>query len=258
MIESFKAKKGTTAESIFLFGNKEVDLTQFHRLVPLFGANGSGKSTLLKSIIEFFTIEQELRDSFDNGMNPPVSRYTKEEFQRINSKKQLDIEYSKIESQSIFKYFDSKDNFKINTGSYKDNKNPLFLCDKLNSQRLSEGQSIIYSTNGLFELIENNLECRDDLDYLILMDEIDSGLSIDNLSNYLNRLLGILDDRDDIQIIFSFNNPWVVRFCPDVLSMYDGEMHHIEDEEEMYRELNKNAAILNKTRKDENGDYIIY
>lgn len=95
-------------------------------------------------------------------------------------------------------------------------------------------------------------------DTIVLLDELDSGLSLDNLDYLLKKLRLAVQKRDDLQIFLSFNQPYVLKYFPDVLSMYDGQWHRIADETEMIHEIQKNKKMLDKKRKKSNGEYRIF
>ena len=95
-------------------------------------------------------------------------------------------------------------------------------------------------------------------DTLVLLDEIDSGLSIDNIDITMRKIKYIVRKRDNVQFIFSFNSPRVLKHFPEVLSMYDGKKIELHTDEDMLAEIRKHKKEFDKARKYSNGRPKIY
>lgn len=219
MLTSFSVKPNTREESILFF--KGADLTQFTtRVIPLFGPNGVGKSTLISAL------EQQ-------KLNITMDRPT-----------------------GFISYQNSRDNFKVREPrSYLESFEPWFIKSKWDAKTISEGQSIIYSMFDLLDGFRNGgaFPEEEGLDQLILLDEIDSGMSIDNVDTTMRKIKYLLRIRKDIQFIISFNSPRVLKHFPKVLSMYDGTSLELHTDEDMLKEINRNKKWFNKARKNSKG-----
>ena len=154
MILNFSVKDNTNEDKILLFKNG--DFAQFeNNVIPLFGPNGVGKSTLINGLIN----------------------------------QTLNIKSSK--PGICYSYQNSKDNFKIRQArNLPESYDPFFLVMKFNSQYISEGQSIIYSMFDLLDAFKKNGEFKyhEDKDSIVLLDEIDSGMSIDNIDTTMRKI----------------------------------------------------------------------
>lgn len=219
MITTIKVPDNTIYSDILFF--KEVDLTQFeNRVVPLFGPNGVGKSTFIQAI----------------------------------EKHKLDVQIDK--PTQLFSYQNGRDNFKVREPrSYAEAFDPGFMNSKFDAKAISEGQSIIYS---MFDLLDGlnpkgQLHSEDGKDFLIVLDEIDSGMSIDNIDMTMRKIKWLVKHRSDLQFIMSFNSPRVIKHFPHVLSMYDGKMIELHTDEDMLAEIDANKNKFNKARKNSKG-----
>lgn len=222
-----------TKLSKILFFDK-VDVTQFtERVIPLFGPNGIGKSTFI-SVIE------------TNG-------YCKKGFDK---EKALKIS---VEGQTkCFSYMNTRDNVKTGKDSYIGNFNSSFQFVKsFNSKLMSEGQSIIYSAYDLLRGFDMD-DIEEGVDHVILMDEIDSGLSIDNIDMIMRKIKRVIKRRPDVQIIFSFNSPRVLKWFPNVLSMYDGTRITLHTEDDMMNVIREHKKSFDKARKTKGLPKIFY
>lgn len=225
MVKSFSVIPYTKEEAILFF--KEADLFQFKsRVVPLFGPNGAGKSTLIKGIEDHsIYIDRDDRDL------------------------------------EIFSYQNSRDNFKSRKSrNFLEEYDPGFMNARFDAQRVSEGQSVIYSMLDLLDGFKKNgqLKYENNHDYLVLLDEIDSGISIDVIDFIMRKIKWIVQHRTDVQFIFSFNSPRVLKHFPQVLSMYDGKMIELHTEDDMLKVINDHKKEFNKVRKKSNGRPKIY
>lgn len=219
MIKQILIPDNTIYSDILFF--KFADLTQFsNRVVPLFGPNGVGKSTFLDAI----------------------------------EKQKLDIKTDK--PTLIFAYQNSRDNFKIRKArTYSESFDPRFINARLDAQAVSEGQSIIYSMFDLLDGLMKNggLPPEEGKDMLILLDEIDSGMSIDNIDTTMRKIKYLTRIRPDLQFIFSFNSPRVLKHFSNVLSMYDGTMLEMRSDDDMLKVINTHKKAFDKVRKNSKG-----
>ena len=216
---------------------KEFDFTKMPdiRFIPIFGANGVGKTVLLKAIA---------------GDSP-------RQFIRPGAKA---VELITDKETECYSYIGSIDNFKTRRArSYNEAFSTDFIVMKLDARDLSEGQSIIYS---LFDLLKGAAEPGDDFfgaehnsDKIILIDEMDSGLSINHIDTAMEYIKKSLKNRTDTQFIISFNNPYLLHHFDTVLSMYDGNPVVLRDDMEMLAEIKKWEKELDKLRKESDGSF---
>ena len=151
---------------------------------------------------------------------------------------------------ALYTYKNGDDNFGTRQAKTEQEAfDPFFIKGRWDARSLSEGQSIMYSAYDLFRGIANPemLQCEGG-ECLILIDEFDSGLSIDNIDACMRQLKKALKTRNDIQVFFSFNNPRILKWFPHVFSMYDGNMLEMHSDEDMLNEIRKNAKMLEKAR----------
>ena len=239
MITSIEVKQNKKSREKDILLTKRFDFCLMPRInfVPIIGTNGCGKSTLLKAIS---TGGRDVcgRQVLDIKINKPTDRYV---------------------------YLNSKDNLKI-----KQPKN-IFgdltfeeFGDKFYASRLSEGMGMMYSYMPLLEgLLYRNIPEDNDKDISVILDEFDSGLSIDNIDKVMNLLVDIVTTRKDVQIIFSFNNSYILKYlnyCNNtLLSMYSGKPVCIKTDAGLLRFYRRkdNMKKFNKRRYDEDGEYII-
>ena len=88
---------------------------------------------------------------------------------------------------------------------------------------------------------------------ILLLDEIDSGLSLDNVGKTMRLIKRVLREGRNIQFFMSFNNPYVTHFFPYVISLYDGQVHEMRTFEDMLAELKINQKMLDQARKNSRG-----
>lgn len=232
MINKITVVPDSRASRIFFF--KEMDITKLPdpRIVPLFGPNGVGKSTLINAII-----------------NAGIARHPQIVIDRTS------------ENMQVYAYENSKDNFKNREArSYGEAFDPFFLNSRFDARSLSEGQSIIYSA---FDLLDGLKPGKDMFgseapETLVLLDEIDSGMSIDNIDTAMRKIKYALSKRNDFQVFMSFNSPRILKHFPDVISMYDGSVLTMHTDEDMLDEIKKHKVVFDKIRKNSKGRPRIY
>lgn len=228
MINKITVIPNTLSSKIFFFNEIDFTILPDPRIIPLFGPNGIGKSTLIKNI--------QKGNSESSGIK----------IDRTNNK------------MFVYSYQNSSDNFKVRRPrTYSESFDPRFLNSVFDAKGVSEGQSIVYS---MFDLLDglkpgpNMFGSEDkDTETLVLLDEIDSGLSIDNIDVVMRKLKYILSRRKDIQIIMSFNSPRVLKHFPYVISMYDGCVLKLRTDEDMLRQINIYRTMFDKARKNSKG-----
>ena len=281
MINTILVKENTRASEILFFDRIEISSLSNRRIVPLFGANGSGKTTLLRAIEDYVErerkiskYEQEMRgekgsekedlSSIMISLNAPtdsgIEEYWKKLIEEEELKKQVLFPDKDAVPTSIIKYRNSEDNFrsKESRGLF-DDFDIAMLNARWEAKSLSEGQSIVYSVN---DLLNRLMPGKTDLvpegtHGIVLLDELDSGLSLDNLDMALRKIRKIVTKRNDIQIFMSLNTSYVLKYFPEVISMYDGKVLKIRNEEEMLAVLKENKKKLDKARKSR-GKYKIF
>lgn len=210
MIKSISINKGSNLEEILFFNKMNLE-----QVTLLFGANGVGKSSLIKGILK----QKEIK---------------------FNCDKEIKL-YSYINNEQNFRNMNKNSNL-----SYEDMFNPYLINKKYNAEELSEGQSIIYSLQDIFELC---MQIKDDSnDSVILLDEIDSGLSIDNVDYLSDKIKEITDKYSNIQFIITFNNFEFCRNFPKVFNMYNGKYINIESYEQYRNIINSNREMLLEKR----------
>lgn len=273
MIKKIKVIPETHESDVFFF--KEIDLTNLPdvRIIPLFGPNGAGKSTLIRAIGKAVQTEGALHRAeiwhkdtntrlkqilFENAS--PEDR-SDEEIAVCEMKKAGVILERDKNNMVMFSYCNAEDNFtRKKPQSINESFDPWFIKSHFDAKSISEGQSIIYSA---FDLIDGLKPGKDmfgdgESDTLIMLDEIDSGMSIDNIDTTMRKIRYILSKRKNIQIFMSFNSPRVIRFFPYVISMYDGKVHEMHTDDDMLGEIRNNRKLFDKVRKLSNGRPRIY
>lgn len=217
MIKKFIVRKGTRIEDILFFNKIELE-----PVTLLLGGNGVGKSSLIQAILN-----QELDFESDDPNNATM----------------------------IASYINSKQNLREmqrNTNlTYSDMFDPYIITRKMKADDLSEGQSIVYSMQDIFKLCKEIKEDKtDDKDYLFVLDEVDSGLSIDNVSYLAKKIKKINKDYPKINFIISFNNYEFCKVFKNAFNMYNGEWVKINSYDEYCKIINDNRKMLLKKRKN--------
>lgn len=269
MIHKIVVREKTKTADILFCREFDLDALPNPRIVPLFGANGAGKTTLLKAIentpkrLQMIKFLKEQRDSADTASSddPKWTRqYWEREIIAEQNRLLLDIDQDSID-EIILEYRNSDDNFRNRQArTLEESFNPILLGSKFDAKSLSEGQSIMYSSLFLFDALKPGSTdiIKEGQSAIVLIDELDSGLSLDNLDSVLRKIRTIVRNRNDVQLFLSFNTSYVLKYFPDVISLYDGKVHHLKNESEMLEELRKNKKMLNKARKMSNGQYRIF
>lgn len=222
MIKSIEIGSGTSARKILMFRKCEIH----NRMNLLFGGNGAGKTTFIKYLSQC-TNNKEL-----------------------NKNLQLVDDYTRF---TLYSFSNSENNYnKVGHSSrFGLDINPEVALKKYSASALSEGQSIIYSLEDFLYFLENHLPYEEGSSNLITIDEIDSGLSVDNIEYVMKRLNKLLESRKDVQMFISFNNYAICENNPkDILSMYTGKYIEIYGYKQFKYYLNLNRNKLLKKRKN--------
>ena len=232
---------------------KEADFTSLPntQVVPLFGPNGVGKTTMLDAILHTLRHEEvykRLTSDNDDG----AADFYKSEFDREKHKAGCEV-ITDGREMKLLGYKNSVDNFRSKNVGF----DPYLLNARFDAQSVSEGQSIVYSLFDLFELLKEGA-AEDETDNIVFLDEMDSGLSIDNLDTFMRKIKNIVRKRSDVQFIMSFNNPRVLKFFPYVVSMYDGKVKELHSDEDMLAEMKRNKKMFDRARRKTNGMPKIY
>lgn len=225
MFKKLKIKKDSELGKRLLF--KEFDV--LGKVNLLCGGNGVGKSTFIECFLE-----NQLKAIKDENDNP-------------------DSVYS------LYRYIDSKDNYSnINNSNshftYKDYYDPFIIGRVISQKELSEGQCIINSINDFLYAMSTLPDENDINKYIILIDEFDSGLSVDNIKVVLNKIKDIVNNRNDIVIFIAFNNYYCCEFFPDsIISMYTGKQIKFKDHKE-YVDFICNEENLKLIKRGDNNE----
>lgn len=239
---------------IMFMGSIDLTVLPDSRIVPLFGPNGVGKTTLLKAVQ---TGLQQIYSPFDDDKDDP---YMLELLEKEKRKYGCEV-ITDGAPYKLLGYFNSEDNLRSRKPrSIGDDFDPYLLNARFDARSVSEGQSIVYSLLDLFDLIGTGKDSLqpDGRDIIVLIDEFDSGLSIDNIGIMMRKLKNTLRKRNDVQVVFSFNNPYILTFFSDVISLYDGTVRHMETTKDMLDEINRNKKLFDKARRKSDGRPKIY
>jgi len=210
MLTKIQVKKDSTLSKILFF-----DSIELKQVTLLFGGNGIGKSSLINAILK-----QDIVYEYDKSV----------------------LLYSYINSKQNFKELERNDHL-----DYRDMFDPSLIARKFDASELSEGQSIVYSLQDIFKLC-SQLDSSDD--HLILLDEIDSGLSVENVDYVAKKIKAICKKYPYIQFIIAFNNYVFCKTFKEVFNMYNGEWIKINSFDEYFDIINSNKKMLLKKRKN--------
>lgn len=214
MIKSIKIKPDTFESEILLF--KEIN--KLKKINVLFGGNGVGKTTFLQGILK----------------NNLILSKTK-----------------KVPKCNIVMYQNSINNAR------KNDPNPMMnseryakeLISKVHAINISEGQSIVYSILNYLSEINIYLKENTEESLVVLLDEIDSGLSVDHINLIFSMIIDLSEMYDNLQFFISTNSYHFVYIVKNVLSMYTGEWIDIESYKEYFELLNSERTKLYNCRE---------
>lgn len=188
------------------------EVSNLKKINILFGGNGVGKSTFLNGLKE---------NSFE-----------------IESKKPI----------KIFSYTNSLDNKKISKNNVIEKYTDIIKI--YNSSQYSEGQAMIHFFRPFLLDVEDYARNNTTEDIVVLIDEMDSGLSIENINMLLHLIVDMCNEFKNIQFFISTNHYHYTYVFKEVLNMYDGTWIRIESYEEYFQRLNEGIQIFNRAGKD--------
>ena len=257
MITRFETIPDTLVSAKMLFEEAVIP----NRITPLFGPNGAGKTTLLDALSVTLNALQTYERLSCKAADAEEEAYYKEEMARKIQREGLILQ-TDGKPFRVLHYCNSRDNFRSRQArTVAESYDPYLLNARWDAKSLSEGQSIVYSVYDLFDLMgtsKDALYVDGGGDLIVLIDELDSGLSIDNLDMFMRKLRRIGQQRKDVQVIFSFNNPRVLRYFPDCLSLYDGRPVHLKSDDDMLAQIKAHEKGFNRKRKKSNGRPKVY
>lgn len=142
------------------------------------------------------------------------------------------IRYSEMRSPDIDKdkphmlyyYSNSENNYRnVEPSPLATNENYVGeMVGRYEAHSLSEGQAMEYSINDLFCALDFLKEEKDTYK-IVLIDELDSGMSVDKIKKVMNKIKAISEEDEEMQFFISFNNYYCATFFPnDIINMYDG------------------------------------
>lgn len=141
-------------------------------------------------------------------------------------------------------YINSRDNSKINRN--KELATATDFIKAINCNSYSEGQAILHN---LLSFLQDIKELKTDKTIIVCMDEIDSGMSAENINMILWQITELLDTHDNIQFFISCNNYHFVYCFKEVLNMYTGKYIKINSYEEYFELLNEGIKLMNESGK---------
>lgn len=144
----------------------------------------------------------------------------------------------------LIKFFaNSEENSRIN--KYKEITSGRDFVKAYNVNHFSEGQAIIHY---LLSFIQDIKELETNKQVVVLLDEIDSGLSVENINMILWQIKELVEEKN-VQFFIATNHYHFVYAFKNVLNMYDGTYIKINSYEEYFELLNKGIQIMDKSGK---------
>lgn len=119
-----------------------------------------------------------------------------------------------------------------------------------NSSAYSEGQGMIHFLLPFLYDIKDFAGKNNDKDVIVLIDEMDSGLSIENINMLLHIIIEICDEYKNVQFFISSNHYHYAYVFKKVLNMYDGQLVNIDSYEDYFARLNEGIQIMHKANRD--------
>ena len=175
----------------------------------LFGGNGVGKTTFLKAV----------RDG------------------------KVTLEHDNKKEIVIYSFTNSEDNTRVN--KRKEIAEMDEFVKAFNVNHYSEGQSIIHY---VLSFLQDIKELETDKQIVVLLDEIDSGLSAENINMLLWQIKELMETKH-VQFFISSNHYQFVHAIKLVLNMYEGTYKEIQSYEEFFNLLNDGIQVMNKSGK---------
>jgi ABC-type multidrug transport system ATPase subunit len=207
MIIEIKIKPKSFESKILWFKS----IKKIEKINILFGGNGTGKTTLLKGIIN----------------------------------KTIDL----ISDNEIFimKYVNGEDNSRAMKNNSKFGLDLIDLVIMSDSQKFSEGQSIVFHIMTFLSSVE--FKCKSSNETVVaVIDEMDSGLSSENINVIIHRILEICNENKNVQFFISSNHYHFVYIFKKVISMYNGKKIEICNYTQFYNILSEGMKKIAETR----------
>lgn len=176
----------------------------------LFGGNGVGKTTFLNAIRD-----NKAELILDNDQEVLIKSFT-----------------------------NSIDNMKINREK-KELSNSREFVKLINSNGFSEGQSVIHY---VLSFLHDIGKINTDKQIVVLLDEIDSGLSAENINMLLWQLKDLMETKN-VQFFISSNHYHFAYAFKIVLNMYDGSYIKINSYDDFFNLLNDGIQIMKNSNK---------
>jgi len=145
----------------------------------------------------------------------------------------------------ILSYTNSIDNAKINRK--KELVTSRDFVKAYNVNHYSEGQSIIHY---ILSFLHDIKEIETDKQIVVLLDEMDSGLSAENINMLLWQIKELMDHQH-VQFFISTNHYHFVHVVKEVLNLYNGTYQRIESYEKYFELLNDGIQVMNNSLKRE-------
>lgn len=157
---------------------------------------------------------------------------------------EMGIKVDSDKKHVICSYYNSKDNDRQN------NPNPMGdssnyatkLARRLHASGISEEQGIIYSISQWVSNFTDNYS--EDIEYIVLLDEIDSGLSCDHVNVVLHLLNDNIFNRPNVQAFISSNMYHWAYTAKTVFSMYTGEFLEIPSYDGYFKIQQSNQKMV--------------
>ena len=187
----------------------------------LFGGNGQGKSSLIEYLEhltrvpgKYLTAQEEIVWDYCSLVK---SEGAFEVYTFSNSKNNARYDYQPQDTFTFFRHFQSTSR--------------------------SEGQSVMQSVNDFLSVLNDDKVINPDKDYIILIDEIDSGLDAINCRYLVNKIKKILKRKPKLQVFVAFNQYEMTKLDSVWLNVCTGEFEDCpKTYEEYFERLNKNKS----------------
>lgn len=192
------------------------------KITLLYGGNGAGKSTILNT----------LKSICLTGIQKSNCEW----------KPYYNFEYEYNNPGSIIYYSNSSNNFMLKI-SRNDDITPFELSNMLDGN--SEGQAVYKSAEQFIDYIYNSEDS--DKNYIVLMDEIDSGLDPVATINLVESIKKLFIKYPHFQFIISFNNFEMLKLSERMLNVYSGKFESTKDYQNDY---NKYIEKLKRDKEE--------
>lgn len=219
MINKINIKKNSNLREIVLFPSIKI----INPVTLLFGGNDAGKSSIINETLS-----------------------------SVKSKTS-DVKVSQTGNTVVLQYINSEQNLRNPTvnpfNGLQEMCSPITWADKISAQEISEGQSIIFSLYPLLDGLEDfTFEAQSGKSYFVVFDEIDSGMSVENVNFICHKIDAIITKRKDVQFLIAFNSYEFVRYFKNVFNIYTGKYQSINSYDEFFNILLDNKKSLYERR----------